>query len=75
MHEQSFNTQPTARKSLFDSQLGSASRNPHQLGFEFDKGHVDASRKVIMSRLPRFDYEHEHRPLRRTEHEHGEQQT
>ena len=58
MQEQWFNPQPTARKSLFYSQLGSASHNPHQLGFEFDKGQVDHSRKVILSRLRRFDYEH-----------------
>ena len=58
MQEQSFNPQPTARKSLFDSQLASASHNPHRLGFEFDKGQVDPSRKVILSRLPRFDYEY-----------------
>jgi hypothetical protein len=75
MQEQSFNPQPTARKSLFDSQLGSASHNPHRLGFEFDIGQVDPSRKVILSRLPRFDYEHEHRPPRRTEHEPDEQQS
>ncbi len=37
------------------------------------KVQVDPSRKVILSRLCRFDYEHEHRPPRRTEHEHDEQ--
>jgi hypothetical protein len=58
MYEQSFNPQPTARKSLFYSQLDSASHNPHQLGFEFDIGQVDHSRKVILSRLRRFEYEY-----------------
>ena len=53
----------------------SASHNPHQFGFEFDQSHVAHSRKVIPSRLPRFEYEYrfaEYRPPRRTEYEYYE---
>ncbi len=43
-----------------------------QLGSEFDKPRVDHSPKGILSRLPRFDYEHEYEHDYDYDYEHDE---
>ena len=74
MHEQSFNPQPTARKSLFYTHgvLSIATiLNYWDLILINIKSIVVEEESVTVATI-RFDYDYEHRPPRRTEHEHDE---
>jgi len=72
--EQSFNPQPTARKSLFCAQVVlriATIRTRWDLSSTNVKSIVAEEESVTVATI-RFDYDYEHRPPRRTEHEHDE---
>ena len=72
--EQSFNPQPTARKSLFCAQVVlriATIRTRWDLSSTNVKSVVAEEESVTVATI-RFDYDYEHRPPRRTKHEYDE---